>query len=76
MQPLSAKESSLFRQVIRNYEDKQYKKGLCDAAFYSVEHKLTMYRYQSCRTDPEEESETWRYSGNESPHYELAREDG
>jgi peptide alpha-N-acetyltransferase len=26
-QPLSAKESSLFRQVIRNYEDKQYKKG-------------------------------------------------
>ncbi|KAG9244925.1 tetratricopeptide [Calycina marina] len=27
-QPLSAKESSLFRQVIRNYEDKQYKKGI------------------------------------------------
>lgn len=27
-QPLSAKESSLFRQVIRNYEDKQYKRGL------------------------------------------------
>jgi hypothetical protein len=26
-QPLSSKESSLFRQVIRNYEDKQYKKG-------------------------------------------------
>lgn len=27
-QPLSAKESSLFRQVVRNYEDKQYKRGL------------------------------------------------
>jgi N-alpha-acetyltransferase 15/16, NatA auxiliary subunit len=27
-QPLSAKENSLFRQVIRNYEDKQYKRGL------------------------------------------------
>ncbi|PQE06378.1 putative NMDA receptor-regulated 1 protein [Rutstroemia sp. NJR-2017a WRK4] len=27
-QPLSSKESSLFRTVIRNYEDKQYKKGL------------------------------------------------
>ncbi|KAH8598967.1 NMDA receptor-regulated protein 1-domain-containing protein [Bisporella sp. PMI_857] len=27
-QPLSTKESSLFRQVIRNYEDKQYKKGI------------------------------------------------
>ncbi|KAI0398965.1 tetratricopeptide [Xylaria palmicola] len=27
-QPLSAKESSLFRQVIRNYEEKQYKRGL------------------------------------------------
>jgi len=27
-QPLNAKESSLFRQVIRNYEDKQYKRGL------------------------------------------------
>ncbi|TAQ88550.1 hypothetical protein B7494_g3166 [Chlorociboria aeruginascens] len=27
-QPLSAKESSLFRTVIRNYEDKQYKKGI------------------------------------------------
>ncbi|KAI9756716.1 MAG: hypothetical protein M4579_003717 [Chaenotheca gracillima] len=27
-QPLSSKEGSLFRQVIRNYESKQYKKGL------------------------------------------------
>ncbi|KAI2626238.1 tetratricopeptide [Xylaria nigripes] len=27
-QPLNAKESALFRQVIRNYEDKQYKRGL------------------------------------------------
>ncbi|OTA99846.1 hypothetical protein M426DRAFT_324834 [Hypoxylon sp. CI-4A] len=27
-QPLSAKENALFRQVIRNYEDKQYKRGL------------------------------------------------
>ena len=27
-QPLSSKESSLFRQVIRNYEEKQYKRGL------------------------------------------------
>ncbi|KAI0006452.1 N-terminal acetyltransferase A, auxiliary subunit [Xylariaceae sp. FL0662B] len=27
-QPLNSKESSLFRQVIRNYEDKQYKRGL------------------------------------------------
>lgn len=27
-QPLSTKEHSLFRQVIRNYEDKQYKRGL------------------------------------------------
>ncbi|KAI9766056.1 MAG: hypothetical protein M1840_006763 [Geoglossum simile] len=27
-QPLSSKESSLFRQVIRNYEGKQYKKGV------------------------------------------------
>ncbi|KAI1130058.1 tetratricopeptide [Nemania abortiva] len=27
-QPLSSKENSLFRQVIRNYEEKQYKRGL------------------------------------------------
>ncbi|KAI5926232.1 NMDA receptor-regulated protein 1-domain-containing protein [Camillea tinctor] len=27
-QPLNAKENALFRQVIRNYEDKQYKRGL------------------------------------------------
>ncbi|KAI1436137.1 tetratricopeptide [Xylaria sp. CBS 124048] len=27
-QPLSAKESALFRQVIRNYEEKHYKRGL------------------------------------------------
>ncbi|KAI0159832.1 tetratricopeptide [Xylariaceae sp. FL1272] len=27
-QPLSSKENALFRQVIRNYEDKQYKRGL------------------------------------------------
>ncbi|KAI1825975.1 tetratricopeptide [Xylaria intraflava] len=27
-QPLNAKESALFRQVIRNYEEKQYKRGL------------------------------------------------
>jgi len=27
-QPLNAKEASLFRQVIRNYEDKQYKRGI------------------------------------------------
>jgi hypothetical protein len=27
-QQLSAKEQSLFRTVVRNYEDKQYKKGL------------------------------------------------
>ncbi|KAI1171594.1 tetratricopeptide [Nemania sp. FL0916] len=27
-QPLSSKENSLFRQVIRHYEDKQYKRGL------------------------------------------------
>jgi len=26
-QQLSAKEQSLFRTVVRNYEDKQYKKG-------------------------------------------------
>ncbi len=27
-QPLNAREANLFRQVIRNYEDKQYKRGL------------------------------------------------
>src|SRR3569833_3362076 len=27
-QPLSTREANLFRQVIRNYEDKQYKRGL------------------------------------------------
>jgi hypothetical protein len=27
-QQLSAKEQSLFRTVVRNYEDKQYKKGM------------------------------------------------
>lgn len=27
-QPLSSKEGNLFRQVIKNYEDKQYKRGL------------------------------------------------
>jgi hypothetical protein len=26
-QPLGSKEASLFRQVVRNYENKQYKKG-------------------------------------------------
>jgi N-alpha-acetyltransferase 15/16, NatA auxiliary subunit len=30
-QPLSSKEASLFRSVIRNYEDKQYKRGLKSA---------------------------------------------
>lgn len=26
-QPLSSKENSLFRQLVKNYETKQYKKG-------------------------------------------------
>ncbi|MBE3110741.1 MAG: tetratricopeptide repeat protein, partial [Acidobacteria bacterium] len=30
-QPLASKEGALFRQVIRNYEDKQYKRGLKSA---------------------------------------------
>lgn len=30
-QPLSSKEAALFRQVIRNYEDKQYKRGIKSA---------------------------------------------
>lgn len=30
-QPLGSKEAALFRQVIRNYEDKQYKRGLKNA---------------------------------------------
>jgi len=37
-QPLSAKESSLFRQVIRNYEDKQYKKGLSPSSASLRQH--------------------------------------
>lgn len=28
-QQLGSKDSSLFRQVVRHYENKQYKKGLC-----------------------------------------------
>lgn len=27
-QPLNSKEQSLFRQVVKNYESKQYKKGI------------------------------------------------
>jgi hypothetical protein len=45
-QQLSAKEQSLFRTVVRNYEDKQYKKGmdrwyyLLADAYYIQESKL------------------------------------
>lgn len=31
-QPLSSKENSLFRQLVKNYETKQYKKGAPTAA--------------------------------------------
>jgi hypothetical protein len=40
-QALSAKERSLFQTVVRNYEDKQYKKG---------EHKLS-YSVWTALTD-------------------------
>ena len=35
-QQLSAKEQSLFRTVVRNYEDKQYKKGWSEAVSCTV----------------------------------------
>ena len=37
-QPLSSKEASLFRQVIRCYEDKQYKRGLKNADIILKKH--------------------------------------
>jgi len=37
--------------------------------------KLSCYRYQSRRADPEEKPEAWRYVGNESTHYEFPGED-
>ncbi|KAI9674723.1 MAG: hypothetical protein M1817_001627 [Caeruleum heppii] len=40
-QPLSSKEASLFRQLIRNYEDKQYKKGNNLARVANEDKRLT-----------------------------------
>jgi hypothetical protein len=72
-QPLSSKESSLFRTVVRNYEDKQYKKGgYSQATPACVSGTLTdCTRTQGGGTDSQEESEAWRYNGNEGFDFEL-----
>ena len=44
-QPLNSKESSLFRQVIRNYDLKQYKKGALESLFPTV-----CVRFAYCRS--------------------------
>lgn len=53
-QPLSSKESSLFRTVVRNYEDKQYKKGELYAGILTPP-LLTIHRVEICGSDPEKE---------------------
>jgi len=73
-QPLSAKENSLFRQVIRNYEDKQYKKGK-PGGWSNHERLLINSRYQGGRTNPQEKPKAWRYSSNESAYNELPGQD-
>jgi hypothetical protein len=71
-QPLSSKESSLFRTVVRNYEDKQYKKGGHLLGGSGMTGALTDYtRSQSGRANPQEESEAWRYHGDEGIDPEL-----
>jgi hypothetical protein len=74
-QQLSAKEQSLFRTVVRNYEDKQYKKGPQAWSGRFAQQMLTTHRHQSCGPDPEEESQAWGYAGHESSHHELPGED-
>lgn len=34
-QPLSSKEAALFRQVVKNYEQKQHKKGTLSCSYFS-----------------------------------------
>lgn len=50
-QPLASKERSLFTQVVKNYENKQYKKGRQE-----VEKEMCkadgLCRVESCGPDP------------------------
>lgn len=49
-QPLASKERSLFTQVVKNYENKQYKKGRRE-----IEKKISradaLNRFESCGPD-------------------------
>lgn len=54
-QPLASKERSLFTQVVKNYENKQYKKGRREAG------------KKVCNTDGLERSESCGPNSTEKP---------
>lgn len=72
-QPLSSKEQSLFRTVVKCYESKQYKKGSCvqevQETLQLTEHLAR--RSQVCRAGPSQKSQQWRHAGDESPPHQL-----
>ena len=50
-QPLASKERSLFTQVVKNYENKQYKKGRREVGKENSKADA-LNRFESCRPDP------------------------
>jgi hypothetical protein len=77
MVQLGSKDSSLFRQVVRHYENKQYKKGALRKTSQSLQSKLTtrfmLNRYQDRGPGSSQEPQSWRYASDESSHHELLR---
>ena len=64
-QQLSSKDGNLFRQVVRHFENKQYKKGMHIITMTAL--ALRWHRSQSRRANTEEEPQPCRYPSDEGP---------
>ena len=71
IQPLGSKERSLFSQVVKNYENKQYKKGYLVSIPSSRTLLSNMNRSEGSGPDFTEISRPWRHDCHESAHHQF-----
>ena len=70
-QPLNSKDQSLFRQVVRHFEMKQYKKGASlPPQVYCCLTTLLFNRHQDGRTGSSQEPYPWRHPSDEGSQHE------
>ena len=72
---LSNKDGALFRQVVRHFENKQYKKGklISITARLDFSQLTSTPRSKGRRADSPQASQSCRYSSHESPHHQFPR---